>query len=236
MKYALVVLTILLAALGWLRPEPTPTGLVVAALALLFVAGALQLRIARQERKTAATGKFSGLLKGKQRLLLAFKKGRHPQLELGDSGAILRYGGPQGQPIFKIFDDTHLTVELERNRVQVSTLIRNISGTVVAELIRNEWKVNQNTAFDRNYSEEALEVRDASGDVVLQIRVKEDRVQFAGKFYDRNGNGVALGKVVDKAGNTGGGIEFTGSAHRELQMKIEPLFRYPSERHLGEYV
>ena len=94
--------------------------------------------------------------------------------------------------------------------------------------------MNQNTAFDRNYSQEALEVRDAGGDVVLQIRVKEDRVQFAGKFYDNNGRGVPFGKLTDGAGNMVGGIELTGPG-RELRLRIEPLFRYPSDQHLGEY-
>ena len=231
MKYVLVLVTILLAAFGWLRPQPTPTWQVVVALTLLSFSA---FWIAHGERKAAAKGKFSGLLRGRRRLLLSSSKGQLPQLELGDSGAILRYAGPQGRPLFHIFDDTHLTIEVERKQIKVSTLIRDKRGNVVAELLKNEWKVNQNTAFDRNYSREALEVRDAGGDVVLQIRVKEDRVQFAGKFYDKTSRGVAFGKLTDEAGNTGGGIEQTGP-DRELQLRIEPLFRYPSDQHLGEY-
>ena len=235
MKYVLVLVTILLAAFGWLRPQPTPTWLVVVALALLSFGAALQLWIVHGERKAAAKGKFSGFLVRRRRLLLSSSKRQFPQLELGDSGAVLLYAGPQGQPLFQIFDDTHLTIEVERKQLKVSTLIRDKRGNVVAELLRNEWKVNQSIAFDRNYSQEALEVRDAGGDVVLQIRIKEDRVQFAGKFYDKNGRGVAFGKVTDGAGNTGGGIEQTGPAHPELRMRIEPFFRYPSDQHLGEY-
>jgi hypothetical protein len=157
-----------------------------------------------------------------------------PQLEFGDSGSVLRFGGEKGAPLLRMFGDNDLTVVVEDGQVKVSTLIRDRSGSAVAEIVNNEWKVNPAKSFDRNYSKNELEVKDDAGEIVLQIRVLHDRVQFQGKFYDRHGNGVALGKMRH-GDEVGGVIEMTGPAHPELLLQIEPIFRYPSDQHLGEH-
>src|SRR5207249_10427222 len=110
------------------------------------------------------------LLSGRQAVL--------PKLEFGDSGAIFAYAGPQGSALFSIAQHSDITIEMEDEQILVSVSIRDRSGTLVAELVRNEWKVNHNRAWDRNYSSDALEVRDGSGDIVLQVKVVGDRVQF----------------------------------------------------------
>jgi hypothetical protein len=161
---------------------------------------------------------------------------RLPQLELADSGAILAFDGPEGQPLMQFFEDCALTIELEDGEVKLSTVIRNPRGEIIAELIRNEWRVNPDKSFDRNYARGALEVRDETGDVVLQARRLKDRVQFAGKFHGADGRAVAIGKTIGPDGKVGGAIEITGPAHPRITMKIAPLFRYPSDLHFGEFV
>jgi hypothetical protein len=159
-----------------------------------------------------------------------------PKLELGDSGAILMWGGPEGEPILKLFDDCNLTIGIENGDVVLSTVIRDEKGETIAELVRNEWRVNPQKAFDRNYAKGAIEVRDATGDVVLQARLREDRVQLSAKFRDAEGNAVGIGKIRGPDGKVGGAIEFTGRDHPRLTLEIMPLFRYPSDLHLGEYI
>jgi hypothetical protein len=227
MKYTLILLTVLLALLGWLKPAPTPLWVTVAAAILLVAGGIIQLSLARTERRSKEASAQTGVLTS-QRILLAPNQAAHPKLEIGDSGAIFVFAGPQGQPLFKFFDDSHLTIELENGQLRVSTLIRDKAGKVVGELSKNEWKVNTTAAYDRNYSKDALEVRDASGDVVIQVRFVGDRVQFQGKFFDKNGRCVTIGKVRGADGKMGGAMDFSG------QLRVDPIFRYPSERHLGE--
>lgn len=159
-----------------------------------------------------------------------------PKLELGDSGAILMYAGPQGQPLLKLFDDCNLVIEVDRGDVVLSTVIRNDNGEIIAELVRNEWRVNPGKSFDRNYSKGAVEVRDASGDIVLQARLRKDRVQLSAKFRDADGHAFGIGKGRGPDGKIGGIMEITGSAHPKLMLEIAPLFRYPSDLHLGEYL
>jgi hypothetical protein len=228
LKYSLIVVTVLVALLGWLKPTPTPAWVTATAALLLVLSAFIQLRVAISERRAKASSAQTGVLKSRQ-TLLAPKQATLPKLEIGDSGAIFAFSGPQGQPLFKFFDDSHLTVELEDGQLKVSTVIRDQTGKVVAELAKNEWKVNSATAYDRNYSKDALEVRDATGEVVMQVRFVGDRVQFQGRFFDKTGRGVTIAKVKGPDGKMGGAMDFSA------QLRITPIFRYPGERHLGEF-
>jgi hypothetical protein len=97
---------------------------------------------------------------------------------------------------------------------------------MIAEIINNEWKVNPHNAWDRNYTKDALEVRDPSGDIVLQVRVIENRVQLQAILYTSDGNILGF---VD--GGFGKGLIVFDRKH-----KIKPIFKYPSELHLGKFV
>lgn len=235
MKLALVILTLILALLGWYKPEAVPVWLTSIATAILLVVAILQVALLRKEKKEKEKGRYTGELRTEQNdVLLSSKDSIYPKLELGDSGAIFLFAGEAGTPLFKFFENSHLTVVKEGGQLKVSTNIYDKRGNLVAELRNNEWRVNQNISFDRNFSNHALEVKDSSGDVVLQVRLVEDRIQIQAKFYGPNGEGVALGKGFDALGNPGGIMEVTGPRHPVLQMKIPPLFRYPSDLHLGE--
>jgi hypothetical protein len=107
-------------------------------------------------------------------------------------------------------------------------------GNLITELVRNEWKVAPSPrTWDRNYTDDALEVKDARGRVVLQVRVLEDRVQLQGLWWVDIGppNGImqlALRETPE------GGAQFTISPKDIDPPPIAEIFEYPSERHLGE--
>jgi hypothetical protein len=231
MKIILVVIAVIVAVVGVYKKDTWPLWATLGISGLLLIGAIIQVAVEIREDREAAKLKYAGKLEPPLRVLLSTRKNVVPKMELGDGGAIFAFRGPEGTPLFKIFDDNALTIIIDGGQVKVSTIIRDKTGTTVAELINNEWKVNKNTAFDRNYSKDALEVKDNTGDIVLQVKVLEDRIQFQGKFYDSNGNGFALGKHES---GKGGIIEMTGAKHPQLQMKIEPIFQYPSDNHLGE--
>lgn len=178
---------------------------------------------------------YGGELRAPEEVLVAAEKQLWPKVEFGNSGAMLIFTGPEGSPLFTFGRDTKLTIVRDQGRVKISLAIRDKTGRLVAELLKNEWKVNPQNSWDRNYTADALEVRDPSGDVILQVKALADRIQLQAKFYDENGRGFAFGKVPGPQG-WGGGLEFTGPAHPQLQMKIDPIFRYPSQSHFGEFV
>jgi len=187
----------------------------------------------RVEHDKRAHDAYSGHIKPKRSLIFSAAEKVFPKIEFGDSGAILIFAGPEGSPLFKFAEDTELTIVNEDNQVKVSTVVRDRTGRIVAELRKNEWKVNPNNSWDRNYTSNTLEVKDPSGEIVLQVKALRDRIQLQAKMFDSSGRGFAFGKLHGPDG-WGGGIEFTGAAHPELQMKFEPMFAYPSDSHLGE--
>lgn len=188
-----------------------------------------------KEKDAAAKNAYSGVLTPESKVILSAGSGIYPEMQFGDSGTIFIYEGPQGSPLFRFAEDNAFTITTDGDgSIKVSTVIRDKTGAVVAELIENEWKVNKSRAWDRNYSKNALEVRDDTGDVVLQVRLTGNRIQLQAKFYDSTGGGIAIGKLLGPTG-WGGGIEMTGKTHPRLLMKFEPMFKYPSESHLGEF-
>jgi len=188
----------------------------------------------KKEKEMAASKAYSGVLAQKDDLIFAPGKQIYPQLEFGDSGSILKFTGQEGSPLFRIAEDNDIIIETEGGQVRVSTKIRDKKGQLVAEILKNEWKVNPDKSWDRNYSEDALEVKDPTGDIILQVRLVKDRVQFQAKLHDANGRGIGFGKMKGPDG-WGGAIELTGPNHPKLTLKIEPIFKYPSEFHLGEF-
>lgn len=230
MKIALIIIALIIAVIGWFKRDSVPPYITIIVVVLLVAFAVIQIVIKVRESKEEDKSKYSGVLKSQVKTLLSSDKNVYPKLELGDGGTIFSYSGPEGKPLFKIFEDSHLTILREEGQVKVSLIIRSREG-IVAELINNEWKVNPNKIFDRNYSRDALEVKDNFGDIVLQVKHVWDRIQFQGKFYDAGGNGVAF---VRHPSGEGGLIEKIGVNRPELELKIEPIFKYPSDLHLGE--
>lgn len=233
MEILLIFIVFIIAVVGWFKPKTVPRFVSFLMVGLLITSLIIQIVIERRQAREEAKLRYSGFLKSESKIVLSGKQKIYPKLEFGDSGSILVYAGPKGKPILEIFENNSLTILIEDGQVKVSTLVRDRNGRLVAELLKNEWKINSNNTFDRNYSKDALEVKDESGDIVLQVRLVEDRVQLQGIFYDPTGRGVALGKVVGPKG-IGGGIERTEPNHPYITMRIQPIFKYPSDLHLGE--
>jgi hypothetical protein len=244
MRILVVLVAFAIAIVRWLRPEQVPPILTATMVGLLVFGVVVQVLIEREREKEAARLRYSGILAPKSnmlrallsplRMLLSPRGKPLPKLELGDSGSILVWAGPHGKPILEIFEDNSLTIATQRGRVSVSTLIRDPDGSVVAELINNEWRVNPQKSFDRNYTKDALEVKDDAGDIILQVRMLEDRARFQGKFYDSSGRGVALG-AEGKPQNKHGVIQVSGP-NQPLNFSVKPIFKYPSDTHLGELI
>ena len=188
----------------------------------------------QKAKEETAKKAYAGKLESTKKVILSAAQKIYPQLEFGNSGSILKFTGAQGIPLFKIAGDNNIIIEVENGILKVSTKIRDKKGNIVAEIIQNEWKVNPHNSWDRNYSKDALEVKDPSGDIVLQVKLVADRVQFQAKLYDSTGRGIAFGKMRGPEG-WGGAIELTGPNRPKLTIKIKPIFKYPSQLHLGEF-
>jgi hypothetical protein len=151
-----------------------------------------------------------------------------PVLEIGNSGTI-----------FYLFDNVldflvdygcKVTLDGLSGQLKVSTILRDQNGNVVAELIQNEWKVSPAT-WDRNYNDTALEVKDPTGHIVLQVKLLDDRIQLQGEWWTK-GKGI---RVLAKSAGGGALMSAMGDvADRDRHPQIVPIFEYPSKLHLGE--
>lgn len=173
----------------------------------------------------------------KQEMLFSSKTKTYSRsVQLGPHGATLVYGGPEGLPLFKFFGNSDLMIESIAGHLEVSTKIFDQDGRLVAELVRNEWRVAPPPeTWDRNYNSNSLEVRGAQGRVVLQVQLFPDRIQLQGEWWGSNGNGVRIMDNPDP--------EHPGTRMIQLNKEnsfnlpeISPLFDYPSALHLGELV
>jgi hypothetical protein len=72
-----------------------------------------------------------------------------------------------------VFDDGKiplLSIRLVERHLLVTTQIRDDHGSVIAEMKDNEWKHQpQPTIFDRNYTQDTLEIKDITGKIALQV-------------------------------------------------------------------
>ncbi len=114
----------------------------------------------------------------------------------------------------------------------MSILINDKRGKLVGELIDSEWKIKPNDLWDRNYSKNALEIKDDTGDIIFQVILIDNKVQLQGKFYNSTGNGWG---IFGKKGGRGN-ITPLGPNSPFPDVKIEPIFKYPSDLHLGERI
>ena len=74
-----------------------------------------------------------------------------------------------------------------------------------------------------------LEVRGEDGNVMLQVELLKDRVRVQGQWRDSNGGFFMMAKNDDS--RNPGGLFITDP---NTKVRIKPMFRYPSELHLGE--
>lgn len=152
-------------------------------------------------------------------------------LEVGDSGTVFHWAGDPGSPMFVLGEDG-LTIErLANGSVAVTTTIRDANGKIIAELVRNEWKLRPSLLWDRNFNTSAVEVRGEDGRIVLQARAMPDRIRLQGMWRSKTGSFFELVKSPDP--NKQGALMIM---REDQHVPIPPLFRYPSEKHLGKFV
>jgi len=121
-----------------------------------------------------------------------------------------------------------ISLRVENQKLFVSSTVRDGNGEIIAELRDNEWDLNEGFYVDRNYTDQILEVRANSGDVILQVENFGEVIRIAGVFNCKNGHRFALapfGKF--------GAMIVPEYQENQLDGIIDPICDYPSNLHLG---
>jgi len=143
---------------------------------------------------------------------------------IGDKGFI-QLMSPD-KPAFD-FGDTFLDVETIDDELKVSTTLKDESGTQIALMYRNEWKVMPPPkTFDRNYTKDALEIMGPDGSIVLQLKLFPDYVFINGQWHTADGRFIRIVKGLIS-------VWQAGQEPKDLP-KIQPMFLYPSESFFGQ--
>ena len=131
----------------------------------------------KREKAAALSGYISALSPSRPQGL--------PKLEMGDSGAVLIWGGKPEEPLFQFLYNAGLRIEWGKDGLEISTPVRDSSGTKIADISSNRWTVAPPpTCWDKNYTKDVLEIQDRRGHVVLQVRILSDRIKIRGEWRD----------------------------------------------------
>jgi hypothetical protein len=176
---------------------------------------------------------YSGVLNPRATLVFSPEGGDTiHRIEIGQSGTIIANPDkPIEFLLLRCLRSAQFRVENVARKMKVSSQIYDREGRLIMELVRNEWKVAPPPlTWDRNYTDDALEVRDDRGLVVLQVRALMDRIQIQGRWWIDTARGTREVMVRDNPAE-GGGALITDDSNVPA---IVPMFEYPSERHFGE--
>ncbi len=138
--------------------------------------------------------------------------------------------------VLKTWGKDEFTVEIKSGDMLVSTKIRDDDDNVIAELYKNEWKIKPPPGiWDRNYTNDTVEVIDARGDVVLQIHVLPGTIQIQGVWRITIGNQRLHLAIKEAPADVSPlGAQFVLCPVGARCSAIRPIFAYPSETHLGK--
>ncbi len=211
MNYLIIILIFLLAITGLLKEHILPDyKAIMAATIIVFLVILTGFQLFQEYRKSQKEWqeKWSGRLRSPVK-----SEKDKPVLKLGGSGLI--WNGEPNKPIMNLAGEP-LTIGIVEGRADLSIVIRDPNGIVLAAIRNNEWFVAPPpVTLDRNFNENSLEVLNPKGEVILQVQVYGEEVRIAGHFYNINGNGpVSFGPLISET-----------TAGR--------LFKYPSAEHHG---
>jgi hypothetical protein len=134
------------------------------------------------------------------------------------------------------------SIEFDRNKngeLTANTVIRDREGHMLVEIVDNEWRVSS-AAWEKNYTNDALEVKDADGKIVFQLRLFADRAEIQAEWWNKDGKGSRLVQLKDKpespdSDKKGFVIVMMDTTFHPDDPVIQPIFRYPSKHYFGMF-
>jgi hypothetical protein len=160
-----------------------------------------------------------------------------PKIQVGRSQGTMTWrpaeGGKGNGSVIIGFGDAGLIVERIDGKLFITGDIRGEDGNMVVSINNNRWYVHQSEIMDKNYTDNALEVFDKRGIVVLQIVVEKDKVKAQGEWWSESGTGVRLVENPDDPYGNGEIIRLHKGNPTPFPF-VKAIFAYPSKEHQGE--
>lgn len=205
---------------------------VLISIILCFAFAASMWPVAKSQWREEMAAVLVGDLTGAGAAISDDKPHGFPMLQVGETTWVMTPNGVAD--IFPFFPDSGVRIEWGLRGPLFSTHVRDRNGNLVAEVTRNHWRVYPLYSAEKNYTEDALEVEDSAGHVVLQVRISPDRIRLQGEWWDTQGNGIRLVGVRPPA--PGGSLVVRlNRQNQSTESLVQPIFQYPSRDHWGEF-
>lgn len=153
-------------------------------------------------------------------------------------GVSWSWSGPKDEPLMNIWGDRVIIRKVD-GKIMLTTHVRDQDGKIVVDIDDNKWRVSPQSgiSWDKNYSENALEVMDGRGQIVFQVVLVPNVVRIQGEWWTEDKRGARILRPYPFDREKVGPVFVTLSPQSHPQEPhIEPIFRYPSREHWGEYV
>lgn len=147
----------------------------------------------------------------------------------GDGGDLTENGPEFRRRFFSGPTPDHgIYLWFEGGQIMLGIKLYNRQGELVAEIDGNRWFVKRERLYDLNFDDEAFEVRNAEGQVQLQVVFYQNMVQLEYFNYYLN-TGTVFGASPDGKGGFMGVVAEDGRS----PLNTKPLFKYPSILYRG---
>jgi hypothetical protein len=102
----------------------------------------------------------------------------------------LAWGGASNTPQFVLQNGDYIEISMIDGKVNLTTQIRDKNGDEIGDIVNNHWRIySPQFILDRNFNDNALEIKYLKGDITFQVRLNGEKVYLAGYFYGKTGNG-----------------------------------------------
>lgn len=137
---------------------------------------------------------------------------------------------------FKMYNNGNFAISIKilKNKIYVSAKVRSLDGKITAEIENNEWELNPNNYFKRNFDKSGLEIIDEFGIPIFQIDlIDNNSIRLGGIFINE------ITSIIIKSNTSPltayGGIPDIENLKKE-GLEIQKMFKYPSNKYIGERV
>jgi len=223
----IILITIAALIALWLSPDKKTTIVVAAASLVIILEAGSKLydnyQKHQDEKKTTLTGQ------------LAPKKNKDSASDkitivLGNNvfSIISREDLINGVQLNILGKENPILIKQSKENILVSLTVRSINDRkIIAEIKDNEWEVNPNNYYQRNYDKSGLEVIDDFGNIVLQVfSISPNSLTINGIFAQKDRI-----LIVDNQGRRPMNSNPNDPANK---LFLGRLFKYPSKTHLGQ--
>lgn len=124
-----------------------------------------------------------------------------------------------------------LDIALEEGQIKISAKILSSDGKNAVQITDNEWEINPNAVFRKNFDKRGLEIIDNYGLVVLQVDMLDKQTLKIAGLFEVKGEAVC---VTDRTIFPIPEVKEDFARIQEMLRRQDLMFRYPADKHFSE--